>query len=458
MLRRQALRDFAMDSPAPHGFEDLHREEISRLFRRFLGVRLGLVPVLGGAVVALAVYNGEPWRLAVVVLFVGLTALVSVTEIRRYRRHGLARGAIALNVAVWALAHLAACLATGGTESPLLPLMPIISLFAGIWSERALTRLSIIGLQLAAVWAFAALAMAGGVPTFNLDLFGGGARAGHNDALLLTAATTVSLVMLVASTVGAGLRRVFGGMLRRADLAREESLRANAERTAELTALSGEIAHELKNPLASAKGLSALLARDLPEGKGAERLAVLRREIDRMQETLEEFLNFSRPLVPLSLEATGLPALAGDVAALHEGMARERRLSLELRAEECAVRCDPRKVRQVLINLLQNALDASPPGGAIEIEARAAEGGGALLRVLDRGHGLDAGTGERVFEPGVTTKAHGSGLGLTIARALARQHGGTLTLTNREGGGCVAELRLPADAGAAQEELREVSA
>jgi signal transduction histidine kinase len=80
----------------------------------------------------------------------------------------------------------------------------------------------------------------------------------------------------------------------------------------------------------------------------------------------------------------------------------------------------------------------------VEIEVQAGRGA-ALVRLLDRGAGLDPSLSRRVFDPGVTSKAHGSGLGLTIARALAQQHGGDVELSERPGGGCAAVLRLPLD-------------
>ena len=182
----------------------------------------------------------------------------------------------------------------------------------------------------------------------------------------------------VVTFLGRGIRHSFDGMLRRGLEARHELLRTHQERAQELAALSGEIAHEHKNPLASIKGLSALLAQDAPAGKPAERLTVLRREVDRMQAILEEFLNFSRPLVPLAIESVDVRGLLDEVADMHEGLAHEKNVSMLVRAEAGSVRCDRRKIKQAIIKLVQNALEASPAGVAVEMEAEESTGQGGI--------------------------------------------------------------------------------
>lgn len=151
--------------------------------------------------------------------------------------------------------------------------------------------------------------------------------------------------------------------------------------------------------------------------------------------------------MPLDEERVDLVDLVTDVVALHEAAAAQKGVRLEApRAEPenaaAHLRCDPRKVRQIVINLVQNAIDATPRGARVQVEVeRDAEG--AAIRVVDEGSGLAEGASEKVFSGRFTTKDEGHGIGLVVARGLARQHGGELSLENGPSRGCIATLRLP---------------
>jgi signal transduction histidine kinase len=432
------LRDGALDDAGTPGLDEIEREELSRLFGRVAWARVAVLPALVGLVMWLLATDETPWRRWVLGTLIVFASAFFLVEAGRHRGSSFRRNTIRSNLTFAVLAQASVTFATGGLGSPLLFAMFPIAMIVAI-TTRPPSVFVLMACQIAALWTMALAEVQGLVPNLNLVAFGGGARAGWSDTHLWANATFASAGLLVVTGLGRTIRRAFDGMVRRALRARQESVQAHAE----LSALSGEIAHELKNPLASVKGLAGLLAQDVSAGKSGERLAVLRREVDRMQGILEEFLNFSRPLLPIAAERVDIDALCREVAALHEGMAHERGISIKVHGADTTALCDPRKIEQVLLNLVQNALEASPLGALVEIEA-SHDSEGAEVRVLDRGPGVDAELGARVFDPGVTSKAQGSGLGLTIARALARQHGGDLDLGAREGGGCVAVLRLPA--------------
>jgi signal transduction histidine kinase len=243
------------------------------------------------------------------------------------------------------------------------------------------------------------------------------------------------------------LRRALDRAISSAAASRAALVRATRQRNEELLALAGAVAHELKNPLAAIRGLASLQAKRLEKGtKEAEQMGVLVDEVKRMGTILDEFLNFSRPADDLAKRSVDPSDVVAKVVSIHEALAAERAVELDAAiATRVPITCDPRKLEQVLVNLVQNAIDASDAGTRVTVRT-ACDAGEHVFRVEDRGAGLEDAVRGRLFTAGATTKVAGSGLGLTIARAIVEQHGGTLSLREREGGGCVAEVRLPSSA------------
>jgi two-component system, NtrC family, sensor histidine kinase HydH len=437
------LRDFMSDAPSsPALIEGVQHQALAVVFGKIVRKRLVLIPLAIGLALLMAVFEPAHWRVLVLVLAMAPVGGYVVSEALRFRRTGTLRpGDIFWSLVVAVFGQTAVAVPTGAFGSPVLFAFVPMSFLAGLFTSLVQRRVLLV-MQFAALTFLVGLQVGGFVP--NPEFFGG-ALSVDSRAHLFAGAAVLSAVILVGSRAGNAARRVFDEMLAQGLRAQEVSLRVHGERTEELTLLAGEIAHELKNPLATVKGLAALLEEGVEPGKPAERLAVLRREVERMEGVLDEFLNYSRPLVPLALSGVPMKPFVEEVVQLHEGIALARGVRIDLHAEEApsSIRCDPRKVRQIVINLLQNALEATPDGGVVEVSLASLAGAAAELRISDSGPGLDPAVATRVFEPGVTSKGTGHGLGLTIARALARQHGGDVVLSAREGGGCVARLRLP---------------
>jgi two-component system, NtrC family, sensor histidine kinase HydH len=410
----------------------------ARTLEKLVRLRTYAAPVLGTVAITFAVFEASAWRRAVIAAVVLTLFVLTFVEWARYRRHGAEVVGPSLNFAVMLSGQLCLILATGGLLSPLVPALVVMGVMSAIFLEPRTQLLLFGAVVVPAIWL-----MAVGHVTVGLVPAVFGAAAGLEAGPVPWVAAGVYSLMIVATTrVGIELRATFERLFADAMRERDRVLELHAEQSRTLTALSAEIAHELKNPLASVKGLGALVAKDT-EGRTAERVAVLRREVDRMQGILEELLTFSRPLVPLATEQVDARALAEEVVTLHEGFAAERGVRVALDAGPVAsLRCDPRKVRRVLINLVQNAVDASPAGAEVRVTVRG-EGEEVTFRIRDDGEGLREALRERVYEPGVTTKEHGSGMGLAVARSIARQHGGELILANAAAGGAEATLTLP---------------
>ena len=424
----------------PLAFEELQRELHDRIYRFLMRLRFVIAPLpllIGGFVILV---DHALWRRLAIGTAFPLVVVLSILEDLRVRREGIP-DLNRVTLVVGAMLQPVVLIATGGVLSPVILPMLLVDFVASTLLERRVSRM-LITFQVGAIITAALLEYTNLIGSLLPDPFRAATGWAPAPTLLLIWAVIASFVFVVTRELGCRIQNAFADLLLRTMRARDESLRMHQEQLSELTLLSGEIAHELKNPLASVKGLAALLSRR-NSGEQPEPLTVLRREVDRMQSILDGFLNFSRPLVPLNLTSADLCTIASEVCALHQGMSELREVQVELDTERpVEVLCDPRKVRQILVNLFQNALDATAERGRIMIRVHAK---GELAEIIldDDGVGLDPNLADRVFEAGVTNKSGGSGLGLNVARGLARQHGGDITLVNRVSGGCTATLTLP---------------
>ena len=230
---------------------------------------------------------------------------------------------------------------------------------------------------------------------------------------------------------------------------RVEAARLEAERRAELGEVAAGLAHEIRNPL-NAMGLNLeLLEEKLSNGAGAgvresnspvsavDLAQAARVETSRLARLLTDFLSYARPS-PLSPVPADLNDAAGEAVAFLQPEAERRhiRLTFTPYAGGAPARLDPSRVRQVVLNLVGNALDAVEAEGAAarEVEARVEDAGSFWrLTVADHGPGVPAAKTADLFKLFVSTKPAGTGLGLPIAERIVKAHGGTLALSSSPG-------------------------
>jgi signal transduction histidine kinase len=235
------------------------------------------------------------------------------------------------------------------------------------------------------------------------------------------------------------LARQFNAMT--ASLRQHQERLVQSEKLAGIGRLAAGVAHEINNPLAVILGYARLLLRRA-EGGVADDLRVIEDETVRAKLIVDGLLELSRPL-GTSPEPTDLRALADEVVArLGEAKALEG-VAVTVTGAGSAT-AHPQKLRQVLLNLVKNAAEASGPGGRVEVSVAAAPGGGAVVTVDDTGAGLAPETRARLFEPFYTTKETGTGLGLAVSQGIVRAHGGELEPGDAPSGGARFTVRLPA--------------
>lgn len=227
---------------------------------------------------------------------------------------------------------------------------------------------------------------------------------------------------------------------------RREAVRA--ERLAAVGELAAGVAHELRNPLTSVKLLIQTVRRNQPAvSPDAERLQVVEQEVARMETTIKELLDFARPPKPRRVRHDVRDTLRRALT-LVAGRAQQGKVTIQeqLGSVPVIVDADPEQLDQVFVNLLLNAIEAMNEGGTLDvtIERNAVETEGLLKIVFrDTGSGIPEQVMSRLFEPFVTSKERGIGLGLAISRRIMQEHGGGLTASNPPRGGAMFVAEVP---------------
>ncbi len=324
---------------------------------------------------------------------------------------------------------------TGAIASPLLPMgLPIVVSAAIVLDARASKWL----VSSAFVLGAAILAVATRHTSWTAMPE---ALAPH---VFLVLAGSVAFTAIALLRIGLDVTDAYTELALELAARREEAFAEGEEHARSLEGVAARLAHEVKNPLAAIKGLSTHMARGAGDAKTAERLGIVAQEADRLQAIVDGFLGFTRGLDDLRLARIIPYDVARELVVLLETRAEEAGVIIEVLGDERAeVLADARKIRQALLNVVLNAMQASPRGGTVTVAI--ARGGPDVLRirVVDRGGGMKAAVLDRIRKPYFTTRAGGSGLGLAITRAIVEQHGGTLVIESAEGKGTTVTIELP---------------
>jgi signal transduction histidine kinase len=322
---------------------------------------------------------------------------------------------------------------TGGIESPLLPTL-LCAYFAAVAGagDRRETRF------LLGATALVACALAALPRTFT------GPELGSTVHGILAAVGVVGVGALL-SPVLAGMRRKHDELTR----AREEIASDALNRARSLEQIGAKVAHELKNPLTGVKALVQLGLRNPAEAPSRERLEVVEKEVTRMQEILQNYLSFTRPLQTVTPTRVELGPLVSDTLLVLSARADDARVRLFARGD-ATVDADPRRIKEALLNLVANAIEATPPGGEVVVEV-ALVGDEAEIVVRDTGRGMPAETLRRIGTPFFTTRVDGTGLGVVLARSVISQHGGSLRYESEPGKGTRVRVALPRVASGARD-------
>jgi two-component system NtrC family sensor kinase len=213
------------------------------------------------------------------------------------------------------------------------------------------------------------------------------------------------------------------------------------EKMAAFGLLAAGIAHEVGNPLASISSLVQMLQRHSRDAYAQEKLALVSGQLQRIQTTLRELVNFSRPASTVRSRVS-IPAVLSEALNIAKYYKRAKAIVTNIPADLPPVLGVRDELVQMFLNLILNAIDATAGGGSITVGAEASADT-LSIHVRDTGIGIPAEEHERIFQPYFTTKKDGTGLGLFVTRQLVQDHGGSIEFRSRPGEGTAFTIRLP---------------
>lgn len=246
----------------------------------------------------------------------------------------------------------------------------------------------------------------------------------------------VVVVTLLAGYLAERLRLTGG------QLAMAEERAQRAERMAALGRLATGLAHEIRNPLGAISGCIQLL--NSSKGLNCEErelCTIIQRESVRLNELVTDMVDLARPRRP-NFVLIDVVSIARDVVELSSASGRaatDVKVMYVGPTTGAIVRADGSQLRQLVWNLVRNAVQASNPGDEVLVEV-ASDSGHTMLRVTDQGIGIDANARENLFDAFFTTRSHGTGVGLAVVKRIADEHGFVVRVDSQEGGGAVFEV------------------
>jgi two-component system sensor histidine kinase HydH len=244
------------------------------------------------------------------------------------------------------------------------------------------------------------------------------------------------------------------------DLTEVHSLKREVERTRRLASvgkLAAGVAHEIRNPLSSIKGFATYFSERYKDNPNDLNIAqIMIKEVDRLNRVVGQLLEFARP-VSLTPKRVPLDTFVDSCVKLVSMRAREKGITIATAFEGApeSVFLDPDKISQVLLNLFLNAIEATEPGGTIDVYVTRPLGSANLvISVTDTGCGISEENRAHIFDPYFTTKSSGTGLGLAISHNIVESHGGEIRIKSIEGEGTAITLVIPTKAEQTNDEKR----